>query len=358
MRNKFDPDVLSIALAEPSRRALLENLRFGPKTVSELVQATQLKQPNVSNHLAKMRLQGIVRAERMGRQVYYSLSMPFADVLMRMHEYVSNSVANGVAGSPPAAESSGSHPIAADVQAAPMNNDHRGSVEHSGPDDARPPLMEWRNTYFQSIFGGKEDQATHLVNAMLSQGLDMATIYTEVFQWAINRIGDLFQQGATDEAHEHMASAITERMMARVAQFHNPVTRSQYRAVLGSVAGNWHVMGLRMLADGLRALGWDTVFLGANVPTASFASMVQLMRPDLIVISCAMEDQALELRELIACLRAQPAQAEKPFVIAVGGQYVMSHANLLADLHADFSAPDLPHFLAEIRARYTLHSKN
>ena len=81
-----NPDVLSQALAEPSRRAILESLRFGQKSVTELVVATRLKQPNVSNHLAKMRVQNIVRAERIGRQVYYSIAMPVADLLLRLHE--------------------------------------------------------------------------------------------------------------------------------------------------------------------------------------------------------------------------------------------------------------------------------
>ena len=45
----------------------MEHLRVGRKSVSELVHLTHLKQPNVSNHLAKMREQGLVRAERSGR---------------------------------------------------------------------------------------------------------------------------------------------------------------------------------------------------------------------------------------------------------------------------------------------------
>src|ERR1044072_9281712 len=63
-------------LAEPSRRLILAELRGGPKTVTELVEATGLKQPNVSNHLAKMRHRGTVRATKVGRQVYYTLSSP------------------------------------------------------------------------------------------------------------------------------------------------------------------------------------------------------------------------------------------------------------------------------------------
>jgi DNA-binding transcriptional ArsR family regulator len=86
----------SIALAERSRRALLENLRNGQKAVTELLCATQLKQPNVSNHRAKMRMQGIVRAERIGRQVYYPVAMPFADVLLRMYKYASSPEASAI----------------------------------------------------------------------------------------------------------------------------------------------------------------------------------------------------------------------------------------------------------------------
>jgi methanogenic corrinoid protein MtbC1/DNA-binding transcriptional ArsR family regulator len=356
MRRKVDPDVLSIALAEPSRRALLENLRFGQKSVTELVNATQLKQPNVSNHLAKMRQQGIVRAERIGRQVYYSLSTPFADVLLRMHEFASNPTAVGM-----------NEPTSPPVFAPPaaVRGAMPGGASPIAPQNGRPApaelsdasrqvsLGEWRNTYFQNILGGKEDQAMHLVNAMLAHGLDLETIYMEVFQWAMNRIGELYQQGATDEAHEHMASAITERMMSRVAQFHIPVGRPHHRAVLGCVAGNWHVMGVRMLADGLRRLGWETLFLGANVPVSSFVSMVRLMRPDLVVISCSTEEQLSELRDLIAQLRTLRLQTSHSFAIAVGGHYLLTHTGLLPDLHADLSAPDLSHFLELIRDRYS-----
>ena len=352
MRNKVDPDALSIALAERSRRALLENLRYGQKSVTELVNATQLKQPNVSNHLAKMRQQGIVRAERIGRQVYYSLSMPFADVLLSMHAYASSPEALTITG--------GTQAESVHVNGLAPGGAHDQNGAHSAPETAARQrtadstlLAEWQNSYFQSVFTGKEDQANHLVNAMLSQGLDMQTIYIEVFQWALNRVGELYQQGATDEAHEHMASAITERMMARVAHFHTPVTRAQHRAVLGCVAGNWHTLGLRMLADGLRGQGWDTIFLGANVPTASFVSMVEAMRPELVVISCAIEDQLPDLKDLIAHLRAlQDEDPEQQFAVAIGGHCIQHQTKSVSALHADFSAPDLPHFLNAVRTRF------
>src|SRR5262249_41955731 len=114
MMRPYHPDALSHALAEPSRRMILETLRFAPKTVSELVQATHLKQPNVSNHLAKMREHGIVRAERSGRHVYYSIAMPVADLLLRLHEFTARALQQSVPPSPlsPAGKS-GTHIVTA-----------------------------------------------------------------------------------------------------------------------------------------------------------------------------------------------------------------------------------------------------
>jgi methanogenic corrinoid protein MtbC1/DNA-binding transcriptional ArsR family regulator len=344
MRHSQDPDVLSLALAEPSRRALLENLRFGQKSVSELVQATFLKQPNVSNHLAKMREQGIVRAERIGRQVYYSLATPFADVLLRMHEVAANSQPHAISGSRNRSAS-----VTNGIAEAPPSH----APYSEGAEVSETTLETWRHAYFESIMEGREDQATALVNAMLSRRIDMQRIYIEVFAESINRVGKHYEQGITDEAHEHMASAITERQMARVAQFFTPVTRLGHRAVFGCIAGNWHVLGLRMLADGLRSAGWDTFFLGANVPTPSFVTMVEAMQPELVVISMATDDQVEALHELLRQLRRLRAKDGGPqFGIAVGGHFIKERPEIAALAPPDFSAPDLPGFLEIVHSRF------
>jgi DNA-binding transcriptional ArsR family regulator len=61
-------------ISDPSRLAILEAVRFGRQTVSQIVEATGLGQPNVSNHLACLRGCGLVRAHPEGRYVYYALS--------------------------------------------------------------------------------------------------------------------------------------------------------------------------------------------------------------------------------------------------------------------------------------------
>lgn len=328
-----ETDVLAQALAEPTRRAILENLRLGQKTVSELVRATQRKQPNLSNHLAKMRRQGLVRAERIGRQVYYSLSTPFAEALMRVHETTAN----------------------------PLTGEDTDPARLllSGSAASQSSLTEWRDAYLQGLLAKQDDRVVALVNTMLAQRLELETIYIEVFQPALYRIGELYTQGEIDEAQEHLAAAITERMMAKVMQFYAPVVRAAHRAVLGCVAGNWHALGLRMLADGLRVLGWETLFLGANVPTASFLTMVTMSRPSLVVVSCSQEEQLVETTDLLDQLNAlREKDASLPFQIAVGGYSLHVHQELPPGLRADFTAPDLSHFLREVQNRFSLPSSN
>lgn len=72
------------ALGDPSRLAVLEALRDGPKCVSDLVTMTGLSQPNVSGHLAFLRDSGLVEREQRGRFAYYSLGTANAEAILAL----------------------------------------------------------------------------------------------------------------------------------------------------------------------------------------------------------------------------------------------------------------------------------
>lgn len=59
--------------SDPSRLAILESLRDGPRTVSELVDATGLSQSNASNHLSCLLDCGLVTRQPRGRFADYRL---------------------------------------------------------------------------------------------------------------------------------------------------------------------------------------------------------------------------------------------------------------------------------------------
>lgn len=62
------------AMAHPRRLMILGHLLRGPKTVSELVEACEISQPQMSHFLTRMKLEGLVKAERDGRFIRYSVA--------------------------------------------------------------------------------------------------------------------------------------------------------------------------------------------------------------------------------------------------------------------------------------------
>lgn len=60
--------------SDPSRLTILKLLLNEEKTVSEIVEATELSQPNVSMHLACLLDCGLVQNRKDGRNNYYSIS--------------------------------------------------------------------------------------------------------------------------------------------------------------------------------------------------------------------------------------------------------------------------------------------
>ncbi len=60
--------------ADETRLAILESLRKGEKTVTEISESLQQNQSNTSNHLACLRDCGLVDARRDGKNIYYSIA--------------------------------------------------------------------------------------------------------------------------------------------------------------------------------------------------------------------------------------------------------------------------------------------
>jgi DNA-binding transcriptional ArsR family regulator len=55
------------ALADPTRRGMVERLTRGPASVSELAQPLRMSLPAVVQHLAVLEQCGLVRSEKVGR---------------------------------------------------------------------------------------------------------------------------------------------------------------------------------------------------------------------------------------------------------------------------------------------------
>ncbi len=65
-----------LALANPTRLRILEELgRVGEENVNDLAVQLHMSQPRISWHLRMLRVGGVVRTRRDGRQVYCSIDV-------------------------------------------------------------------------------------------------------------------------------------------------------------------------------------------------------------------------------------------------------------------------------------------
>ncbi len=75
-------DTCLAALADPTRRAIVDRLRRGPATVGELAEPFEMSQQAVSKHLTRLEEARLIRKTRRGRQHVCTLNAaPIKDVL-------------------------------------------------------------------------------------------------------------------------------------------------------------------------------------------------------------------------------------------------------------------------------------
>lgn len=70
----YSADAAFSALADPTRRAVLDLLRQGPLPAGRIAQAFPVSRPAVSKHLRMLRRARLVREQREGRHRFYELS--------------------------------------------------------------------------------------------------------------------------------------------------------------------------------------------------------------------------------------------------------------------------------------------
>lgn len=76
------------ALADPTRRRILDLLRERPRLVGELVDLLDMSQPGVSKHLRVLREAGLVHVRQDAQRRWYELrSEPLAEVYQWLETY-------------------------------------------------------------------------------------------------------------------------------------------------------------------------------------------------------------------------------------------------------------------------------
>lgn len=285
---------------------LLRALALGPRSVSELVAATGLTQPNVSNHLARLRARGVVQSHREGRQVIYQLASA------------------GLA-----------HLVAAHVAPA---------------DEAAPEarLVELEGEFVAALLTLREEEAARVVDGALASGVSWRDVYLRLFEPALQRVGDLWERGELSVAGEHLITGIVQRLLHRLSLSLPAAPEANApSALVACVEGEMHTLGGRMVADFLQAQGWRVWYLNGYLPSDHLLEAVRGHLPDAVVLSVAGDEHAPQLAATVARLNRWRGEQPLPLLVA-GGRYFAA-AREVAGL--DVQGTDIEAVTARMHAR-------
>lgn len=154
----------------------------------------------------------------------------------------------------------------------------------------------------------------------LGEGMGVAGLYQRVIAPAMWRIGDLWEHGAISVADEHLATALTHQAMAGIYGPSLSHKARPGRILMAAVEGEQHALGLRMAADVVELAGYETIYLGADVPTADLLQAVTARSPNLVGLSATMPSSIPALDRAIAEIRC----VNPNLIVLIGGQGAQS----------------------------------
>ncbi len=200
------------------------------------------------------------------------------------------------------------------------------------------PLARLAESYLAALLGSRRQEASRLILEAVGSGASIKDIYTYVFQQSQYEIGRLWQVNKITVAQEHYCSAATQMIMSQLYPQIFAGPRVSRRFVGACVAGDLHEIGMRMVSDFFELEGWDTAFLGSNVPTADLIKTLIDFHPDVLGISTTITPHIAAVAKTIAAVRATPACAR--ITILVGGPPFCAIPDLWKQVGADGTSAD------------------
>lgn len=175
-----------------------------------------------------------------------------------------------------------------------------------GPTADAEPRAVHRERIEGRLIAGDESGSWQILEAAMASGADPAEALTEVLSPALRSIGARWAEGELSISDEHRASAVAQRLIARLGPRFSRPGRRRGRVVLGSAAGDQHSLPTAIFGDLLRGAGLEVVDLGADCPADSFVDAVDAVGgPCVIGVCVTAPDVVGSVPGLVAGIRSR-----------------------------------------------------
>jgi len=203
--------------------------------------------------------------------------------------------------------------------------------------DRDSPMGSSAALFLDRMLAGNRVEATKLVLDLVQQGMDVRSIYMNIFQPSQYELGRLWMTGSISVAQEHFCTAATQSIMARLYPLVFATPRTKPGVIGACIGDELHELGIRMVCDFLEFDAWNTYYLGANMPSRGIVAAVRERKARILCLSVTMSSRVSETESTIAAVRAA---CDPSLKVLVGGYPFRHSPGLWEKVGADGFASD------------------
>ncbi|CAN5278985.1 hypothetical protein BH23ACT9_BH23ACT9_03050 [soil metagenome] len=141
----------------------------------------------------------------------------------------------------------------------------------------------------EQLTGGDVVECNAMVRKIISDGATAGEVYTQLLTPSLHHIGELWAEGGTNVAVEHRATEICTGIMNRLSEHFRRRGPRRGVAVTLTAPGETHGVATAMIADFLRASGWEVHHLGTDVPVDDLKLFLDIVPADVVCVSAGSE---------------------------------------------------------------------
>ncbi len=237
-----------------------------------------------------------------------------------------------------------------------LNTEGKDPLAEAAPAVGAPPagmalplpggiIETMRQTWVKACLAFDEKAAEQLLTqaaALYSPEI----VAIEFLQKGLAQFGQLWLEGQASVQQEHFASTLaTRRLETLIAASANPTRPGRILAVCPP--SEQHTFSMLVITFLLRRHGWDTLFLGADVPIPRLMETVETVKPALAILAAQQLTTAATLLETTQILH----RAQIP--VAYGGRIFNLIPALQKRIPGHFLGQDLAHIAGQVSQTLT-----
>lgn len=200
------------------------------------------------------------------------------------------------------------------------------------------------------MLAGNRTRCAQIVTEYRKVQPELIELYEEVFKRSLYEVGALWESNRISVATEHLSTALIEALLNDLYEQTLPEVYNGRKMVAACVEGESHQVGIKMVTDVFEMHGWQSFFLGADVPTNELLVFLRETEPDLVALSLSVYFHVPKLEMMLDRIRR--SFPELPIVI--GGQAFRHGGRELLDRYpGTVYLPDLPAVEHYIRTNWS-----